>query len=263
MTAEIFETIETTTQGAARWIILSRPRVLNAMNSVCIRECRAALAEAEADPAVRTVVFTGAGDRAFTAGADISEISGFGPNEIRAYNRGWLDLFREIEMCRKPVIAAVHGWATGGGTELSLACDFVLCADTARFGLAEINIGVIPGAGAAVRLTRWVGRLKAKEILMLGRLVDGAEAVALQLANHCVPATDLRGAVQELADELGGKAPLALGAAKASVNVGAEASFDVALEYELQEFIGLFASDDQKEGMRAFLEKRKPNYTGT
>ncbi|PWR21641.1 enoyl-CoA hydratase/isomerase family protein [Zavarzinia compransoris] len=256
------ETIDVQTRGRARWIILNRPARLNAINSTCIRECRAALAGAAADAAIRAIVFAGAGDRAFTAGADISELAGFGPAEVLAYNRGWLDLFREIELCRKPVIAAVHGWATGGGTELSLACDFVLCADDARFGLAEINIGVIPGAGAAVRLTRWLGRLRAKEILMLGRTMSGAEAVSLHLANRCVAADRLQAEVQALADELAEKAPLALGAAKASVNVGAEAGFDVALEYELQEFVRLFTSHDQKEGMRAFLEKRKPDYQG-
>jgi enoyl-CoA hydratase/carnithine racemase len=143
-----------------------------------------------------------------------------------------------------------------------LACDFVICGETARFGLSEINIGVIPGAGAAVRLTRWLGRLRAKELLMLGRVLGGKEAVEWELANRCVADSALYQAVQDLCDELATKAPLALGAAKASVNIGAEASFDVALEYELQEFVRLFASADQKEGMRAFLEKRKPNYTG-
>ncbi|MCW2241364.1 enoyl-CoA hydratase/isomerase family protein [Azospirillum canadense] len=262
MSGPAYETIAVDTHASARWITLSRPRVHNAMNSLCIRECRQAVEEAGADPAVRSIVFTGAGDRAFTAGADISEMVAYGPNEMLLYNRGWLGLFRDIEMCRKPVIAAVHGWATGGGTELSLACDFVLCTDAARFGLAEINIGVIPGAGAAVRLTRWVGRLKAKELLMLGRLVEGREAVELHLANRCVPPDELRDAAQALADELGAKAPLALGAAKASVNVGADSGFDAALEYELQEFLRLFATADQKEGMRAFLEKRNPIYHG-
>ena len=257
-----FETIAVTTEGAARWITLNRPRVLNAMNRKCILECVDAVRAAEDDLSVRTVVFAGAGDRAFTAGADITEMRDFGPAEILRYNRDWLDLFRRIEACRKPVIAAVKGWATGGGTELSLACDFVVCADSARFGLSEINIGVIPGAGAAVRLTRWVGRLKAKEMLMLGRLLDGREAVKWELASRCVPDAELLSSVTALCEELAEKAPLALAAAKASVNIGAEASFDVAMEYELQEFVRLFTSDDQKEGMRAFLEKRKPNYLG-
>jgi enoyl-CoA hydratase/carnithine racemase len=257
-----FQTIAITTRGKARWITLNRPRVLNAMNRQCIEECADAVRAAEEDAEVRSIVFSGEGDRAFTAGADIGEIREFGPAEILRFNRGWLDLFRKIETCRKPVIAAVKGWATGGGTELSLACDFVICGESARFGLAEINIGVIPGAGAAVRLTRWVGRLKAKELLMLGRLLDGKEAVAWELANRCVPDCELLSTVIALCEELDEKAPLAIGAAKASVNIGAEASFDVALEYELQEFVRLFGTADQKEGMSAFLEKRKPNYLG-
>lgn len=257
-----WETIIVDRQLEAAWITFNRPRVLNAINSVCIRECIAALTEAELDPDVRVIVFAGSGDRAFTAGADISELRNFGPVDILTYNRGWLDLFRRIEMCRKPVIAAVQGWATGGGTELSLACDFVICTESARFGLAEINIGVIPGAGAAVRATRWLGRLRAKELVMLGRLLSGREAVEWQLANRCVADEKLRPAVDELAALLAQKAPLALGAAKLSINVGAEASFDVALEYELQEFARLFSSDDKKEGMAAFLEKRQPKYAG-
>jgi len=257
-----FETIAIEDRGAARWITLNRPRVLNAMNRQCIRECIAAVVEAGEAPEVRTIVFTGAGERAFTAGADISELRDFGPREILSYNRDWLDLFRRIEACRKPVIAAVRGWATGGGTELSLACDFVLCTSSARFGLSEIKIGVIPGAGAGVRLTRWVGRLRAKELLMLGRLLPGPEAVEWQLANRCVEDDRLEEETTALCAQLAEMAPLALGAAKATVNIGAEASFDVALEYELQEFVRLFASADQKEGMSAFLEKRPPRYTG-
>ncbi|MEP9351884.1 enoyl-CoA hydratase/isomerase family protein [Xanthobacter sp. KR7-225] len=257
-----FETITVEDRGAARWIKLNRPRVLNAMNRQCIRESIVAVVEAGDATEVRSIVFTGAGERAFTAGADISELRDFGPREILSYNRDWLDLFRRIEASRKPVIAAVRGWATGGGTELSLACDFVLCTPSARFGLSEIKIGVIPGAGAGVRLTRWVGRLRAKELLMLGRLLPGPEAVEWQLANRCVEEDRLEAETMALCEELAQMAPLALGAAKATVNTGAEASFDVALEYELQEFVRLFASADQKEGMSAFLEKRPPRYTG-
>jgi enoyl-CoA hydratase/carnithine racemase len=255
-------TIAIETVRSSRWIVLNRPHVHNAMNSACIAECRAAVADASQDPSVRTIVFAGAGERAFTAGADITELQDMTPERVLSYNRRWLDLFREIELCRKPVIAAVKGWATGGGTELSLACDFVVCSDDARFGLAEINIGVIPGAGAAIRLTRWLGRLKAKEILMLGRYLSGTEAESLQLANRCVPAAELISAAQALADELATKAPLALAAAKASVNVGSDPGFDSGLEYELQEFVRLFHTQDQKEGMRAFLEKRPPHYQG-
>ena len=257
-----FETIEVETVDRVRFLTLNRPAVLNAMNRKCVLECTQAVREGELDAGVRVIVFRGAGERAFTAGADISEIQTFGPIDILEYNRDWLDLFRRIEICRKPVVAAVRGWATGGGTELSLACDFVLCGRSARFGLAEINIGVIPGAGAGVRLTRWLGRLKAKEMLMLGRLLEGEEAVAWEIANRCVPDEVLADAVNDLCTDLVRRAPLALAAAKASINIGSEASIDVAMEYELQEFARLFATKDQKEGMAAFLQKRKPVYQG-
>jgi enoyl-CoA hydratase/carnithine racemase len=247
---------------AVATITLNRPAVLNAINSQCLEDCLAALAAAVTDATVRVVVIQGGGPRAFTAGADIREIAGYGPAQMAVYNRRWLDWFDAIERAPKPVIASVHGWATGGGTEMTLACDFVLCSDSARFGLAEINIGVIPGAGAAVRLTRWVGRLRAKELLMLGNTLSGPEAVAWQLANRCVADADLKAATQELARTLAAKPPLALAAAKACVNVGAEAAMPAALEFELEQFLRLFDSADQKEGMAAFLEKRPARFSG-
>lgn len=255
-------TLITEDRGQTRWITFNRPKALNAMNWKCVLEVQAAVREAEDDASIRSIVFNGAGDRAFTAGADITELVDFGPAEVLRYNRDWLDMFRRIEQCRKPVIACVHGYATGGGTELSLACDFVIAAETAKFGLSEINIGVIPGAGAGVRLTRWVGRLRAKELLMLGRLLSGDEAVDWQLANQCVPCDALTKSVDAMTDELNARAPLALGAAKMTINIGSEASWDVAMEYELQEFVRLFGTEDKMEGMSAFLEKRKPNYKG-
>jgi len=249
-------------RGQTRWITLNRPSALNAMNWKCVLEVHAATREAEDDTSIRSIVFNGAGVRAFTAGADITELVDFGPAEVLRYNRDWLDLFRRIEQCRKPVIACVHGYATGGGTELALACDFVIAAKSAKFGLAEINIGVIPGACAGVRLTRWVGRLRAKELLMLGRLLTGDEAVAWQLANQCVAPEDLYATVDTLTDNINARAPLALAAAKQTINTGSEASWGVAMEYELQEFVRLFGTEDKKEGMSAFLEKRKPNFKG-
>ncbi len=249
-------------RGPTRKIILNRPNVLNAMNWKCVLDVTHAIRQAEDDRTIRTIVLSGSGDRAFTAGADITELRSFGSAAALRCNRDWLDMFRRIEQCRKPVIAAVNGWATGGGTELSLACDFVIATESARFGLSEINIGVIPGAGAGARLTRWVGRLRAKELLMLGRVLTGREAVEWQLANRCVPTNKLATAVRELTDDLNSRAPLALGAAKATVNTGSEASLEVAMEYELQEFVQLFETDDQREGMSAFLEKRRPKFKG-
>lgn len=244
------------------WLTINRPRVHNAMNSACILEMTAALEVLEADPSVRVIAIIGSGGKAFTSGADISEIKEFTGIEMEPYNRRWINLFEKIERLKKPVIAAVHGWATGGGTEMSLACDFVVCSSEARFGLAEINIGVIPGAGAAIRLTRWVGRLKAKEILMLGEQISGSEAVEVGLANKCVSHDGLQDAVKEIASALSEKAPLALAAAKVSVNSASESHQTTAIEHELNEFLRLFWTQDQKEGMRAFLEKRKPKFIG-
>lgn len=251
-----------TVEGAAAYLTLNRPKKLNAINTACLGEMRQALERARGDDAVRVVVIRGAGERAFSAGADISELADKTPFEMMDYNRQWLALFDDIEACPKPVIASVHGYATGGGTELSLACDFVLCADDARFGLAEINIGVIPGAGAAVRLTRWMGRAKAKEILMLGEFLSGKEAVECGLANRSVSPDALAELTETWVGKLAGKPPLALAAAKSSVNVGAEAALSTALQYELREFLLLFGSDDQKEGMKAFLEKRDAVFAG-
>lgn len=263
MALPVFETLLLERRDEGLWIIFNRPGVLNAMSRQLIREAREAIAWAGGQADIRCLVFAGAGDRAFTAGADINELRDMNPAQVLAYNRGWLDLFRDIERCRKPVIAAVHGWATGGGTELSLACDFVVCTANARFGLTEINIGVIPGAGAVVRLTRWVGRMKAREIVMLGRLIEGAEAASLQIVNECVPDGQLDRRVQALVGELAGKPPLALAAAKASINIGSDLGFDAGLEYELQEYARLFGTADQREGMAAFFDKRAARFTGS
>jgi len=257
-----YQTIEYVNEGALAWICFNRPHVHNAINRLCLGEIGAALEATNRDPAVRVVAFIGNGEKAFTAGADVTELADKGPFEMLAYNRLWLDVLAQIERLEKPVIAAVHGFALGGGTELSLACDFVVCSTAARFGLAEINIGVIPGAGAAVRLTRWVGRLKAKEILMLGGLIAGPEAIALHLANECVAPERLKDSVRELAGKLAAKSPLALAAAKASVNIGGEMTQSLGVEYELGRYLLLFGTEDQKEGMRAFLEKRPERYVG-
>tara|TARA_B100000686_G_scaffold25069_1_gene24112 strand:+ start:490 stop:1272 length:783 start_codon:yes stop_codon:yes gene_type:complete len=258
----VYETILYKESGAVATLTLNRPKKLNAMNALCIREMREALAAIRKDEAARVVVINGAGERAFTAGADISELADKTSDQMRAYNRQWLGLFDDIENLPKPVIASVQGYATGGGTEMSLTCDFVLCAEDSRFGLSEINIGVIPGAGAAMRLTRWMGRLKAKEILMMGEFVPGFQAVECGLANRCVPNSELTEVTAEWACRLAKKAPLALAAAKACVNTGAEAPMPIALEYELEKFLGLFETEDQAEGMNAFLEKRVARFIG-
>lgn len=243
-------------------ITFNRPKVLNAFNTETIRECLDAMEKIEQDDDIRVVILRGAGDKAFSAGADIDEIKNNGPVEQRPYQYLWMKFFNKIETIGKPVIAAVHGYAPGGGTEISVCCDMVIASDDAKFALAEVKIGVMPGAGATVRLTRWVGKAKAMEILMLGNFISGEEAVRIGLANKVVPKDQLWDETMKIARELAGRPPLALAAVKRAVNIGAEMDRDRGIEYALEAFLLLFASEDQKEGMQAFIEKRKPVWKG-
>jgi enoyl-CoA hydratase/carnithine racemase len=227
-----------------------------------LHECIEVMEICRDDTNIRCIVFRGAGDRAFSAGADIAEIKENDPFMQLAYNRLWVKFFYLIENIRKPVIASVQGYAPGGGTELSLCCDMVIAAEDAKFALAEIKLGVIPGAGATIRLTRWVGKAKAMEILMLGEMMDAKEAHRIGLANWVVAKDQLAAFTLETARKLAKKSPMALAAAKAAINIGAEMDRDRGIEYALAEFLLLFASKDQKEGMKAFLEKREPVFTG-
>lgn len=257
-----FETIIIEIKNDVGYLIFNRPKKLNAINEKCLEESYKAIKYFDNSEEVRVIVIRGSGEKAFSAGADISELVDANSKFIEPYNRKWLKFFSAVEDSPKPVIASVNGWATGGGTELSVCCDFVICSDDARFGLTEINIGVFPGAGAAIRLTRHMGRLKAKEILMLGDFITGTKAVDLGLANFSVPKADLENETKKLSENLTKKAPLALAAIKRTINEGSELKMKMGLEYELSEFIKLFSTEDQKEGMQAFLEKRKPNFNG-
>jgi enoyl-CoA hydratase/carnithine racemase len=257
-----YETILFEVQDRIAFITFNRPKVLNAFNTHMLHECIDALEKCGTDKEIRVVVFRGAGEKAFSAGADIAEIQDNNPFQQLAYNRLWIRLFHLIENIRKPMIASVHGYAPGGGTELSLCCDLVLASEEAKFALAEIKIGVIPGAGATVRLPRWVGKAKAMEILMTGDFINAPEAQRIGLINQVVPRERLEAFTLELARKIASRSPLALAAAKAAVNVGAEMDRDRGIEYALNEFLLLFASKDQKEGMKAFIEKRAPQFTG-
>lgn len=257
-----YSTILFEKHGSAAHIILNRPEVHNAFNQKCLAELLDALARVRSDDSCRVLVIRSSSPKAFSAGADLRELVTYSPSEAEAGNRPWLTVFDAIEELPKPVIAEVHGWAPGGGTELSLCCDFVICSSDAKFGLSEIKLGVIPGAGGSVRITRWVGRLKAKEILMLGDFIPGEEAVSIGLANRCVAREELRNTVDELAERLANGPPRALAAAKSVVNFASEAPSPLAIEAALKEFMLLFATQDQKEGMLAFLEKRPALFTG-
>jgi enoyl-CoA hydratase/carnithine racemase len=248
--------------GPVATIVINRPDKLNAFTNEMLVDARQRLLECEANPAIRVVVFRGAGDRAFCTGADLAELAQSGPFEVRESNRAWIDLFHTIETVRMPVVASVHGHCIAGGTELTLCCDLVVASEDATFGLAEARVGVIPGAGASIRITRWVGRAIAKEILMLGDPWPAAEAHRVGLVNRLVPRADLATATADLTRTLAQRSPLALAAAKRAVNIGSEMDQDRGIEYVLQEFALLFAAGDQKEGMSAFLEKRPPNFQG-
>lgn len=257
-----FMTLIFEVQENIAFITLNRPKVLNAFNTDMLHDCIRALEYCRDTEDIRVVVFRGAGEKAFSAGADISEIQGNDPFRQRAYNLLWIEFFRLVENIRKPMIASVHGYAPGGGTELTVCCDIVIASDDAKFALAEIKIGVIPGAGATIRLPRWVGKAKAMEMLMTGEFLDAAEAHRIGLVNQVVPRQQLESATLNMAKKIAQRSPLALAAAKAAVNVGAEMDRDRGIDYALCEFLLLFASEDQKEGMRAFIEKRAPVFAG-
>ncbi|HLF15515.1 MAG TPA: enoyl-CoA hydratase/isomerase family protein [Bacteroidota bacterium] len=257
-----YETLHFEVMDGIALITFNRPHVLNAFNMQMLHELIDAMEECQRDKNIRVVVFRGAGEKAFSAGADIAEMKDNGPFEQLADNRVWIRFFSLVENIRKPMIASVHGYAPGGGTELSLCCDIVIASEDAKFALTEIKIGVIPGAGATVRLPRWVGKAKAMEMLMTGDFIDAAEAHRIGLINKVVPRAELESATLEMARKLASRSPLALAAAKAAVNIGAEMDRDRGIEYALNEFLILFSSTDQKEGLKAYLEKRPPTFRG-
>ncbi len=257
-----YETILYQKQDRIATIVMNRPEKMNAMNTKMLLELGEALRAAEGDSEVVAVVLRGAGSKAFSAGADISEMREGSPWTMRGYNMTWIELFRQIEMLRKPVIAVVRGYALAGGFEISLACDMVMATEDAKFGMAEINIGILPGAGGPQRLTRVMSRNKAKEILMTGDMISAAEAHSLGLVNHVFPVESLEEELQKFLDKIRSKGPLALAAVKAAVNLGAELDMDKGILYTLNEYLMLFGTEDQREGMKAFFEKRKPEFKG-
>jgi enoyl-CoA hydratase/carnithine racemase len=241
-------------------IRLNRPDALNALNSTLLDELAQALDVAEADEAVRCLVLTGS-DRAFAAGADIKEMSD------KTYAQMFLaDFFtkgaRRIEQFRKPIIAAVAGYALGGGCELAMLCDFILAADTAKFGQPEINLGVMPGIGGTQRLTRFVGKSKAMEMVLTGRMMDAAEAERCGLVSRIVPADKLVEEAVAAAAKIASASPLAVMMNKELVQTAYETTLSTGVAVERRLFHSLFAFEDQKEGMAAFVEKRKPAFKG-
>jgi enoyl-CoA hydratase len=239
-------------------VTVDRAEALNALNATELTELRDGLRGLAEDDEVHAVVLTGAGERAFVAGADIKEMSDMGVEEARAWSELGHEVARLLEMMPKPTIAAINGFALGGGCELALACDIRYASSAAKLGQPEVSIGIIPGWGGTQRLPRVVGIGRAKELIMTGRLVDAEEALRIGLVNAVFAPEELLEKTLELARDLAAKSPLVLAAAKQAMNrtlygdLGAEA----------EAFAGLFGSDDQHEGMAAFIEKRPPEFTG-
>jgi enoyl-CoA hydratase/carnithine racemase len=254
--------IEVDDTSAIRTITFNRPEKRNAFDEAMLAEIHDAITEAGRRADLRVVVLAG-DDRAFSTGADLKEYATFDALTARAANlRTWMRTLGAIEALEKPVIAAVRGAAVAGGMETILACDLVVAAEDAMLGLAEMRVGVMPGAGAVARLTRWVGRALAKEILMTGDPISGVEAHRIGLVNRVVPTERVLDEARELAEVLASRSPLALAAVKRAVNLGSEMTLDQGMAYTLQEFALLFDSHDQAEGMTAFLEKRAPRFLG-
>ena len=243
-------------------ITLNRPKALNALSFALTAEMRDAFQDAENDDNINVIVLTGAGDRAFCAGADISELQQLSPIEARDYSLALQEHTRQMERIRKPVVAKINGLCLGGGLEVAMGCDLRIASDKARFGQPEVNLGVIPGAGGTQRLTRLVGKAKAMELDMLGDMIDAAEAYRLGLVNQVVPAEELDKAVDALMQKLLSKSSVILGTIKLAVNKGIEMDLDRALYYEAECFGSAFSTEDSKEGTKAFLEKRKAEFKG-
>jgi enoyl-CoA hydratase len=249
-------------RDAVRRITLNRPDKLNALNRLTLDELHDAFAAAAADPAVRVVVLTGAGPKAFVAGADIAEMNEMTPLQAREFSRHGQALMTRIERLGKPVIAMVNGFALGGGLELALCCHLRIAADTAKVGQPEVNLGLLPGFGGTQRLLRLAGRSATLELCLVGQNIDAARALALGIVTRVVPAADLEAETQALANQLAQAAPQALRGVLDAVLIGGESSLDVGLDYETQAFAIAFSSDDMREGTTAFLARRKAVFTG-
>jgi enoyl-CoA hydratase len=248
-------------EGAVAILTIDRPEKRNALNAAVRAELIAALDALRDDAAVRVLVVTGAGDRAFVAGADIGEFAERTPLEQRAVMTG-RRVFDEIAAYPKPVIAMINGFALGGGCELALACDLRVAADTAKLGQPEINLGIIPGGGGTQRLPRVVGTGQAMRLILSGEIIDVAEALRIGLVDVVHPAAELREKTLEMARAMATKSPVALQMAKSAVRAAAEMPMAAGLAYETELFATCFASDDKREGVAAFLEKRPAEFTG-
>jgi enoyl-CoA hydratase len=259
-----YETLKLENQGGLWTLTIQRPEALNALNAKVLEELNHALAEvAQKDFATaRALILTGAGEKAFVAGADIKEIAQLDIQSAQKFAEKGQAVFRSLENLAIPAIAAVNGFALGGGLELALACDFIYASEKAQFGLPEVSLGLIPGFGGTIRLSRIVGLARAKEWIFTGNIFSASEAFEIGLVNKLVPASELMSTVQKVAAAIVTRGPVAVKAAKRAVMQTWDLDLDSAMASEAQYFAELFASQDVKEGTQAFIEKRKAQFQG-
>lgn len=241
---------------------VNRPKALNALNAATLEELGQATAQVAADATARALLVTGAGDKAFVAGADISEMQSLSADQARAFSEKGMQVMHAFEALPVPVIALVHGYALGGGCELAMACDWIIASERAVFGQPEVNLGIPPGFGGTQRLARLVGRARALELLTTARQIKAEEALAIGLVMRVVPAAELRSTGMDIARTIAAKGPAAVRFAKQAVQRGQDLELAHACAYETALFALAFATADQREGMRAFLEKRPARFGG-
>lgn len=258
----MYENITAENRDGILWLTINRPKVLNALNAKTVEEIGSVFSRAKQDEAVRCVIITGAGEKAFVAGADINELSSMSPVTGKFVSEQGQNVFLQIERFPKPVIAAINGFALGGGCELALACHIRIASEKAQLGLPEVTLGIIPGYGGTQRMARLVGKGKALELICTGDRIAATDAERIGLVNKVVPAEQLASAAEEMGRKIVSRSPMAVRAAIEAINSGGDMPFEEGQVLEATLFGLLCATEDMKEGMAAFLEKRQANFPG-
>jgi enoyl-CoA hydratase len=260
--AVTYQFIHCESQGQVAILTVDRPESLNALNTQVVAELTAAMQQLDADSTIRAVILTGAGNKAFIAGGDIKEMQSLDKAGAKTFSRAGQDLIVTMERMRKPILAAVNGYALGGGLELALACDFIYASDTARLGLPEVTLGVLPGFGGTQTLPRTIGPARAKELIFSGRILTASEALEWGLVNVVYSGEELLEKTLETARRIAANAPVAVANARQAIHRGLERPTEAGLKIENELFSDLFETEDRQEGLQAFLQKRKAGFQG-